>query len=112
MYHFLVVLGALTFPLLIGFMAPDGGEPNMRLATLAFCGGLSGIALTPVHLCLALSRDYFKTSFAEMYRYLVPLVVLVAAAVFAMMMMIRFSVENAGDDKRRNSTPPAFGRRV
>lgn len=74
---------ALTFPLLAVLIATEGGGPDMRLAMLAFAGGLSGIALTPVHLCLALSREYFKTTFGEMYRYVVPLVLLAAAAAFA-----------------------------
>jgi integral membrane protein (TIGR00529 family) len=80
---------ALAFPLLLGLVAPPGAPPDMRLAMLAFCGGLAGIWLTPVHLCLALSRDYFKTSFAELYKYLLPLVLLVSAAAFAAV-LVRF----------------------
>ena len=75
---------ALTFPLLLGIIAPQGADgPNMRLATLAFCGGICGINLSPVHLCFSLSRDYFKTSFAEMYRHLLPMALLLSAAAFA-----------------------------
>jgi len=46
-----------------------------RLA-FAYAGGELGVLLSPVHLCLLLSRDYFKADFGRVYRGLVPLVAL------------------------------------
>jgi integral membrane protein (TIGR00529 family) len=72
----------LSFPLLLEFLAP-GGHIRYEMVALAYCGGMSGVYVTPVHLCFALSKDYFKVGFGELYRYVVPLTAAVAALVFA-----------------------------
>jgi integral membrane protein (TIGR00529 family) len=51
---------AITFPFLLTYIG-TGEEANMYLATLAFCGLMCGLFVTPVHLCLPLSTGYFKT---------------------------------------------------
>jgi hypothetical protein len=43
---------------------------------------MSGVFVTPVHLCFALSKDYFKVKFGQLYRQVVPLVATVAVVVF------------------------------
>jgi hypothetical protein len=72
----------LSFPLLMEFLAP-GGEIRYEMVALAYCGGMSGMFVTPVHLCFALSKDFFKVGFTELYRYVLPLTAAVAALVFA-----------------------------
>jgi len=52
---------AITFPFLIPFIG-TGPEAKVGLETLAFAGLVCGLLITPVHLCLALSASYFKTS--------------------------------------------------
>ncbi len=73
---------SLSFPLLMEFLAP-GGRIRYEMVALAYYGGMSGIFLTPVHLCFSLSKDYFKVDFKELYRYVLPLTAAVAAIVFA-----------------------------
>jgi integral membrane protein (TIGR00529 family) len=61
---------AVCFPLLLPLM----GEPaaNMELVMLAFVSGFVGCLLSPVHLCLVLTREYFKASWGGTYRLLLP----------------------------------------
>lgn len=56
---------AITFPLLLG-MVPGG----LHLLSLGYISGFVGIMLSPVHLCLVLTVDYFKADFAAVYRRL------------------------------------------
>jgi hypothetical protein len=46
---------------------------------LAFAAGFIGVLLSPVHLCLALTRDYFHADWAPLYRLLLPSVALLGA---------------------------------
>jgi integral membrane protein (TIGR00529 family) len=68
---------ALSIPL----VAPLMNSPQFHLATGAvwmFVGAFSGIMLSPLHLCLALTREYFGANWGRLYRSI--LVVAVALA--------------------------------
>ncbi len=68
---------AISFPLLVPIIGT--GTPDMVLMTFAYVSGFVGILLSPAHLCLALTADYFKADLKDVYRILAwP-----AAAVFA-----------------------------
>ena len=54
---------AVSFPLLLPLMG--GADVNMRLVMLAYASGFVGCLLSPVHLCLVLSRQYFKADLAK-----------------------------------------------
>ena len=57
-----------TFPLLISI-----GDPvPLSLLSLAFASGFVGVLLSPVHLCLILTREYFKADLSGIYRKTVP----------------------------------------
>jgi hypothetical protein len=69
----------ITFPLLMPLMGGDA--PSLGLVSLAFAGGFAGVMLSPVHLCLLLTRDYFEADLGRVYRrMLVPQVLVFAAA--------------------------------
>lgn len=57
----------VTFPLLAPFIASDPG-----LIMLAFVFGFMGCLLSPAHLCLAFSREYFKAGWGKVYMWLAP----------------------------------------
>ncbi|MCK7476244.1 MAG: DUF401 family protein [Candidatus Moduliflexus flocculans] len=59
------------------------GAPDMVLLTFAFVSGFAGILLSPAHLCLALTAEYFKADMRKVYRILVWPV----AAVFAVALL-------------------------
>jgi len=67
----------IGFPLLLPFLASS--EVYLNHAVLAFAAGFIGVLLSPVHLCLALTRDYFHADWAPLYRLLLPSVALLGA---------------------------------
>ena len=60
-----------TFPILIP-MIHSLGESQQMLAyiMLATVCGYVGVLLSPLHLCLVLSNEYFQTRLSSVYRYL------------------------------------------
>jgi len=68
----------VAFPLLLPFLAP-GLELNSYALLLAYTSGEVGVLLSPVHLCLTFSAEYFKASLAKVYRYLVPPLIAIQA---------------------------------
>lgn len=94
---------AITFPILAPLMraggagmgagaiaasAPAAGGLDMSLVMFAYVAGFLGILLSPTHLCLALTREYFRAEFRGVYRLLAaPVLCLFAAA----LLMLVFS---------------------
>jgi integral membrane protein (TIGR00529 family) len=72
---------ASGFPIVLPLCGPDVVASGCGL--LAYAGGYVGLLLSPVHLCLALTRVYFRASWGGVYRLLVPaaLLITVTAAV-------------------------------
>lgn len=68
---------AIAFPLLAPIIGT--GRPDMVLLLFAYVSGFVGILLSPAHLCLALTAEYFKADLKDVYRLLARPV----AAVFA-----------------------------
>nr|WP_281412600.1 DUF401 family protein [Geomobilimonas luticola] len=70
----------ITFPLLLPLMG--GATPSLGLLALAFGSGFAGVMLSPLHLCLVLTREYFNADMAKVYHRLwVPSALVLAAAV-------------------------------
>ena len=61
---------AATFPLLIGIIG-TGQQMNSGAMVLAYISGFIGIMLSPVHLCLFLTVDYFKADLIKVWRRVV-----------------------------------------
>jgi uncharacterized protein len=75
---------AIAFPLLL----PIVGErmPDLVLIMFAYVSGFCGVLLSPAHLCLALTADYFKASLRDVYRILlVPVAVIFSGALAALL---------------------------
>ncbi len=51
---------ATAMPLLAGIIA-SGGDINWRLLLLAYTGGYLGVMASPVHLCIALTAEYYES---------------------------------------------------
>jgi len=61
-------------------MAAEGTSLTpMSTLVLAYGFGHSGMMLSPIHLCLLVTRDYFRSSFSDVYRRIVPCVLAVLA---------------------------------
>ncbi len=63
---------AIGFPIVFPLVGPDvvGSGDGLRADT----GGLVGLMLTPLHLCLSLTRTYFKAEWGGIYRRMLPAV--------------------------------------
>ena len=77
---------ALSVPLVAPLLA--GGPLDQLTAGLwLFVAGFSGVLLSPLHLCLALTKEYFRASWGPIYSRIVPSVALVVAAAFAIVVL-------------------------
>ncbi len=73
----------LTFPLLLAV----AGTSDLRLLAFAYAAGFGGVMLSPLHLCMVFTREYFETDYLPM---LVPVGVgtlLVLAGAFAYLLL-------------------------
>jgi integral membrane protein (TIGR00529 family) len=61
----------ISLPLLVPFIVL-GSQFNGYALMLAYISGYVGVLLSPVHLCLILSTEYFKASLAGVYRLILP----------------------------------------
>ncbi|MFP4446773.1 MAG: DUF401 family protein [Desulfosudaceae bacterium] len=60
-----------TFPILISLLtAQHSGQDMIPYIMLALTCGFTGVLVSPVHLCLLVSNQYFGTSLAPVYRHL------------------------------------------
>jgi len=68
-----------TFPLLIHM----SGGASLAHISLAFAAGFAGVLLSPVHLCLVLTKEYFKADMWGIYKKTLPAsaVIFVAALI-------------------------------
>ncbi len=78
----------ISFPMLLPIFGAS--RPDMVLVVFAYVSGFAGILLSPAHLCLATTIDYFKSSLRDVYRILVAPVAFVWAA--ALLMLVVFKV--------------------
>ena len=57
-----------TFPLIIHI----AGNTSIGAISFAFAAGFLGVLLSPVHICLVLTREYFKADLWGMYKMMLP----------------------------------------
>jgi integral membrane protein (TIGR00529 family) len=60
-----------SFPLVVPLIAHLSGLDHAAHAALAYAFGYLGMMLSPVHLCLLVTRDFFGANLLGSYRYLV-----------------------------------------
>jgi len=61
----------IALPLLVPYIASDSSIHGYALL-LAYTSGMMGLLLSPLHLCLILSAEYFKANLARVYWYILP----------------------------------------
>ncbi len=53
------------------------GEANLYYAMLAFTGSFIGVMISPMHLCLVVTKNYFKADMGKIYKMLIlPLIII------------------------------------
>jgi integral membrane protein (TIGR00529 family) len=65
----------VAFPILLPFFFQHG--VNLAYIMFAYASGFAGILLSPVHLCLVLTKEYYKADFNPIYKILIPPVIFV-----------------------------------
>jgi uncharacterized protein len=71
-----------SFPLVIPLFQALPAYDSMALAAVAYTFGYMGMMLSPVHLCLLVSKDYYKAGLLKSYRHLVlPTLTVLAATI-------------------------------
>jgi len=72
-----------AFPALVALL-PTGGH-----VLIAYCGAFFGVLLSPVHLCLILTKDYFKAHLGSIYRVIVPMLAAMVCIMAAYSMLLK-----------------------
>ncbi|MFC1861104.1 DUF401 family protein [Chloroflexota bacterium] len=62
---------AVAFPILMPFMVSDS-EVNSYAILLAYVSGMIGLLVTPLHLCLIYTTEYFNSKLSKIYKYILP----------------------------------------
>ena len=76
----------ICLPVLKPLLVADGAV-HYGYYVWAMGGGFLGVMLSPVHLCLVLSKEYFSADFGRVYRRLLLPVALLAASALATMVL-------------------------
>ena len=66
-----------TFPIILSTFIPPASVGVLPFVFLAYTAGLAGVMLSPAHLCLILTNQYFGSSLRKVYYYLIPIVLIV-----------------------------------
>ncbi|HUU90871.1 MAG TPA: DUF401 family protein, partial [Phycisphaerae bacterium] len=82
-----------SFPVVVGLLGPDPSPAHLMAATaLAFGFGYMGMMLSPVHVCLIVTNQHFRTQLLHSLRDLL----LPAAAVLALVVAYHFAIRWVG----------------
>ncbi|MEJ5307901.1 MAG: DUF401 family protein [candidate division WOR-3 bacterium] len=62
----------VLLPLVSAIILQGNGSVDFIKLTLFYASGFFGVLLSPVHLCLSLTREYYKADWSKVYRILLP----------------------------------------
>lgn len=79
-----------TFPIVFSLLAGYGLQDDMLAYTvMAFCAGYLGVLLSPLHICLILTCEFFETTLPKIYPRLLILSVAIGTAGFCSFMILK-----------------------
>jgi len=73
---FSMVFAGIALPLLVPYIILDSVVNGYALL-LAYVSGFVGVLLSPIHLCLILSTQYFEANLTKVYKYILPLSIVI-----------------------------------
>lgn len=79
----------ISFPLIIPMFPTNSMFEYLLFAAVAYAFGYMGMMLSPVHLCLLVTKDFFKASLVRSYRYLILPAATVMITSFLIFMLLR-----------------------
>jgi hypothetical protein len=74
-----------TFPLILSIT----GNSSIAAISFAFASGFLGVLLSPVHVCLILTREYFKADLWGMYKMILPAGIIVFCAAIVQFLILK-----------------------
>lgn len=74
-----------TFPLILSL----AGNTSIGAISFAFASGYLGVLLSPVHICLILTREYFKADMWGMYKKIIPAALVVFSIAVVVYMVLK-----------------------
>lgn len=77
----------IGFPAVLPLVTVDGGAITPGWAAWLVAGGFLGTMCSPIHLCLALTRVYFKAEWGAVYRRIAPATLMIAATAGAILLL-------------------------
>ena len=77
----------VSFPIVIG-LAEGAGIPMLATAVFAYSAVHMGVMVSPIHFCLILTKEYFKTDYGKAYALLAPSVVAVLLSAWAIAKLV------------------------
>ncbi|MDP2753141.1 MAG: DUF401 family protein [Nitrospirota bacterium] len=74
-----------TFPLIISI----AGNTSIGAISFAFASGFLGVLLSPIHICLILTREYFKADLWGIYKKMIPAAIIVFCGAIVEYLILR-----------------------
>jgi integral membrane protein (TIGR00529 family) len=78
---------SVGFPVVLPLVVASGEVVPPAWVVWLMAGGFMGVMCSPMHLCLALTRVYFKTDWMSIYRFIVPSAALVVATAVGILLL-------------------------
>ena len=81
-----------SFPVVVPMVLNHAGQEHlMAYIVLAFASGFTGVLLSPIHVCLVLTKNYFRADLARiLVRLLLPCLLLFASGVLLFLLYLRY----------------------
>jgi integral membrane protein (TIGR00529 family) len=78
----------ISYPILLPLIQSLPPEHFVFMSVYVYVIGFAGILLSPIHFCLVLTNEYFKSNLYHVYRYLAPpgIVLVVISTVLALIL--------------------------
>ena len=78
----------LAYPILLPLLQNLPAASFLYLSIYVYVIGFAGILLSPLHLCLLLTNEYFKSSLVKVYKYLAPpgIILVIVSTVLALLL--------------------------
>jgi len=75
----------ISIPVLISIFVQ--GVVNLYYAMLAFTGNFVGAMISPMHLCLVVTKSYFKANMGKIYKMLIPPLIIIVLVAFMLVII-------------------------
>lgn len=75
----------IAFPFILPWVGT--GTAGLTYIMFGYASGFVGVLLSPVHLCLCLTKEFFCAEFPKVYKYLLPSVLIVFIGALALLFL-------------------------